>query len=490
MEDEPKSSDKCNSVPNSSRRVGILRRPDLEPNDFKSYPSSEIKLDFKELKLTVPDASLRTSPKKNASKSKDVHIESKTKVNMAYWLKPTPVQVYPYQFFIAACKKLEAITNPVVRGKTDDLIRKKNVNKSPLFEKISSEKNCNNTTSSDKKANRNSKLKSPKSSYNQQVPSLSTQGIDSLKVTSRSIEQKESNRKHTLDEHSFINSKRGCEDSSRPITSFEHNNKLTLIPEDLNRSNALEMLEIFNKGLSQAILDSRKLYNALSGSISARNRDDFDHKSPVNSYPATSVAYSSTFESLTESNDDPELLVTVGTINNSENIISTRNENESKEKKTTIKFSNAFEESVSDRDVTTGSQITSNEKSLSNEEKSNDLVNGKPLNSTNVQDMCSSELITNKDNSFVNNVTIDQNQSKYIDFSRGSDNESNLKLNSTNQSIGSEVYTVLNQTDVEFSMYSENTVSYSRLGLVSAISLFMLSILIKHILFYIFSMSV
>lgn len=494
MGDESKAIDKCNSVP--SRRVGILRRPDPETDDLKSYPTSEINLALEE--LTVPNATLRSSPKKNASKPKDNSIESKTKVNMDYWLKPTSVQVYPYKFFVAACKKLEAITNPVVRGKTDDSICSKKISKSSSkCQEISLENNLNYRPASDNKKNKSEKLESP-ISYNQTIPSLSTEGIESLKVTSKLFEQKSSNRQHNIKEFPFINSKRAYQVSTRPVTSFEYNTELPLITEDLNSSNAFEMLDIYNKGLSRAILDSRKLQEALSSSISALNRDGFAHKSPINSYPPTSVGYSSTFESLTESNDDPEAIETATAINSSENMTNTRNtENASKEEKTSKKHSTTYEQTVSDLDVnpcesSTGSRMTSNGNSLSNEAKSNNsnMLN-ESWNSTNVQKRNSREQILHKDYSFVNNVTIDPMQSKNINFSRGSDNESHIKFNSTNQSIGSEVFTVLNQTDVEFSMYSENTVSYSRIGLVREITFLIYYFdYITYILFYIFSTSV
>lgn len=466
---------KMDDESNASRRVGILRRPDPESNDSKSYPSTEINSALKELELTVPNVNLRSSPRK----PEDCNIERKAKVNMAYWLKPTPVQVYPYQFFIAACKKLEAITNPVVRGKTEG----KNISKSlPSGQKIGLENNLNKTSSSDKKDNESTKLKSPNSSYNQQIPSLSTEGIDNLKVQSKSFEHKASNRKHTSDEHPFINSKRGCEVNSRALTSFESNIEVPLIPGDLNSSNALEMLEIFNKGLSRAILDSRKLHEALSGSI----RDGVAHKSSVKSNPATSVGYSSTFESITDSNDDPEVHETVTNINNTENIVGTRNGNESEDEKTSNNYSTDFEETVSELDVNTSeaktaSRMSSKDNRHTNEEKSNNsnILNENPSNSTNVQN--SQEHIADKKYSSINNGQ-NQIQSKYINYSRGSDNESHIKLNSTNQSIGSEVYTVLNQTDVEFSMFSENTVSYSRLGLVSEIRLY-LNFKFYHIFF-------
>lgn len=159
---KPNDSDEANRILLSSQksqksRIGILRRPDnfespysfplqLTTNtihltavnkdesmqspkkkDFgltktpivvESHAPSTSKIDEQEMALKVPESMSLTSS--IIQRNKLVPAEMPTaadpkRPNMtAFWLRPTPVLPYPYNFIMAVRKKLESITNPVL----------------------------------------------------------------------------------------------------------------------------------------------------------------------------------------------------------------------------------------------------------------------------------------------------------------------------------------------------------------------------------------
>lgn len=133
-------------------RIGILRRPEgyeasgclneavqtplLRINNGKSTINpirsanmedinqceNHSKLETTDFQLKVPETmSLKSTilSDKRTSKSTEFRIENSIpkqtdNKEIAYWLRPTPVQSYPYNFIMAVRKKLELITNPVL----------------------------------------------------------------------------------------------------------------------------------------------------------------------------------------------------------------------------------------------------------------------------------------------------------------------------------------------------------------------------------------
>lgn len=156
------------TIKTNKNRIGILRRPEgisptldstgqnqsalvqtpssKKPNQFHHTPSPQAAIDIainspeplelSNVSLKVPEI---VNPNENincsVSQSKQVHLNENEKclgvviagadadatddknVLIPYWLRPTPVQPYPYNFILAVRKKLESITNPVLRPK-------------------------------------------------------------------------------------------------------------------------------------------------------------------------------------------------------------------------------------------------------------------------------------------------------------------------------------------------------------------------------------
>ncbi|KAL5289013.1 CEP350 family protein [Megaselia abdita] len=139
-----------NPVPSTPKsRVGLLRKPETEDEPsfttLKQFNKKEIenkvikdvftptvvhtvskidelnqrieveehssKIDFT---LKVPEVQLKSKMSVPTQTQAETQSEKK---DIPYWLKPSPVQMYPYNFIMAVRKKLEAIANPaVVKG--------------------------------------------------------------------------------------------------------------------------------------------------------------------------------------------------------------------------------------------------------------------------------------------------------------------------------------------------------------------------------------
>lgn len=92
--------------------LDVIKTPvPIEPHIPSASKSSE-----HEMALKVPDSmSLISSViQRNKLISAEAHAADKKSSVTAYWLRPTPVQPYPYNFIMAVRKKLESITNPVL----------------------------------------------------------------------------------------------------------------------------------------------------------------------------------------------------------------------------------------------------------------------------------------------------------------------------------------------------------------------------------------
>lgn len=118
----PSSSKKPNQFPRTTSPQAVI---DIAINSPESLELTNISLKVPE--IVNPNEKLNCS----LSQSKQLHLdENKEYHNVAgtnaiddkndsipYWLRPTPVQPYPYNFILAVRKKLESITNPVLRAK-------------------------------------------------------------------------------------------------------------------------------------------------------------------------------------------------------------------------------------------------------------------------------------------------------------------------------------------------------------------------------------
>lgn len=145
------------------RRVGILRRTDTSPTNSSSHPPvpSPLNIHFDQLlstgrlqatnlsesgifgessprpqpashrapqSLQMPDVKLQTSTTIGDNRSKQTQQSAKTPpttdgivaadeaaaANVPYWLRPSPMQIYPYNFIMAVRKKLDLIANPTL----------------------------------------------------------------------------------------------------------------------------------------------------------------------------------------------------------------------------------------------------------------------------------------------------------------------------------------------------------------------------------------
>lgn len=78
----------------------------LNKNIDHEKDSTQVDLNLKapevQLKVSIPTQTESEKPTQSAKK------------DIPYWLKPSPVQMYPYNFIMAVRKKLEAISNPAV----------------------------------------------------------------------------------------------------------------------------------------------------------------------------------------------------------------------------------------------------------------------------------------------------------------------------------------------------------------------------------------
>lgn len=153
------------TIKTNKNRIGILRRPEgISPklnsteqnqsalvqtlsskkaNQFLHTPSPQAAMDIatnSPISLELPNIGLKVpeivNPNENINYDEQLHSDENAKCHgvviagayanaiddkndsIPYWLRPTPVQPYPYNFILAVRKKLESITNPMLRAKS------------------------------------------------------------------------------------------------------------------------------------------------------------------------------------------------------------------------------------------------------------------------------------------------------------------------------------------------------------------------------------
>lgn len=287
----------------------------------------------------------KRSPTEDAKSSQS---SSKAPINVPYWLKPSPLQVYPYNFIMAVRKKLEMIAHPVVlpadakrsQRKTSSksmqstptgrpikyFQKKENLNdlKEPEPTSISEQTfpSSNAKTISESLTNLSSiSLHVPGSTRSKQPPSgrektaesdgntssissaifsqsspekakpasLSTANVDKLKLQQR---------------HPFVNMSRGAESSSFPSlrqTSAGHDTKSRSPSKSTSKpvepTEMVDMLNSFNQSLSHAIAVNQQLHNALINAPPAASAEN--RRREVEAGTGEDDEYSSRFDSAT-----------------------------------------------------------------------------------------------------------------------------------------------------------------------------------------------
>lgn len=382
------------------KRIGILRRPDnterifLGNNHIESPPdkclhkneNNRIENNFmhdKNLELTIPHSeSLKSSILEQKKENKIIENQTKTppthlpslssppsqqrdqlNTSEPYWLRPTTVQMYPYNFIMALRKKLEQITYPSIQtverrlppmeyqkfSQVMDLQQQDGTQSEDYSTNFSSatlptqqtktsaamNASSQQTNEDDDKEtdtqdtlsissgilSHSSPEKQTKTSQTKtNAPSpLSMDQIDGLQITSKNsskISQIENERQSNAREHvkSFINFQRGnAYQDLKPLT-IDVDDEITQSTENIDVN---QMLNEFNENLSHVIKVNQQLHSMLSNPASQRsysasaNRteqtsqkysDDFDNVDVTKSHVSQSRSTRNSAEKMTQSN--------------------------------------------------------------------------------------------------------------------------------------------------------------------------------------------
>lgn len=435
----------------NDRKIGILRRIDDNFDSKENRPKpilTKSQQTSANLDLNAPKSdSLKSSiisldenvPKENGFESTD-----QIKSDQNFWLRPTPVQIYPYNFIMALRKKLDHITHPRHFSDANHAMVKTN-EENERWTKIDSKRSGEATSNRvDDRESENqstqhetqgqetlsfpSDILSSRNSENQEVylshsesdashhpPPLSTQSVDDLQISSkvvttdRSVHSTESNQKIT----SFINFDRGnVYEFVEPLSTRSSEDQ-----KNQNESRSIrKMLNDFSANLSQVIKVNERLHSILSNSTSEQQQTT--SATEIQTELATEN-YSEDFDSLRQTQSQ--------NTNGSERA-------QEVDAKVSAKTTSASEESIKPME-----QSTSTEKAISTEE------------------------------------TVKKTSSKSSDANsthsirkRFSENVEHL-----NESFGSDIFNIFKRASLELSTdlnttnLSEQNRSYSSLGMVS-----------------------
>lgn len=529
------------------------------------------------LELNVPEFELTSKTLKKNTKTQKLSLESPSssvqKINTPYWLKPTPMQIYPYNFIMAIRKKLESIANPsvsdsianvhtpltrpkyfqdqsefrqnlsincAIKSKShkpralilENIDDQNSINKKNLKTSLPSggapcrdSKDLSRSKWNKKKRGHsqdtisissaifsNSSLES-KSIPNDTVIPLSTKHIDSIKM----IPKINTVPKKSLPKaHPFINTKRG-----EYIDCAQHQNSISSISDDINQTNFLEKLEVFNKSVSEVISINEQLnIEVLSDQLV---KESLVRNPLLNVSKEPLFEYSSSFGSITPSNSEnkSDLFGSAKSTSPSATNKTYKQKHSSEifmrsvpdtselriEKELELQKSTSFSNFTSFRENSSFDTSTSAKKEIMQEaidKRSND--SNKNENFTNVRTKSSvastptfnfstnainEPLMQYNDNSphqFDNNATQNDSSARTI-YSTDNSQSSSIKyqhevspkknanyFTNLNQSIGSDIFAIFNETQLEFSMASnsekhyfetEGSPRYSNLGMVS-----------------------
>lgn len=457
----------------------------------RAAPNADPKMDLQmplsmSLKSSLLMANLAT-PKDNRSNE------------MRFWLRPTPVQPYPYNFIMAVRKKLELVTHPVLKPSNsvstshsmaiennyydesikqasakDHLKSQESLNSEVVARASHSESDHskvrtakNNSYSEEYSTNfssvtlktldrsqmqANEMLSSTKISTNR-LPVANEDSQDTLSISSGILSHSSPEKKRNILKNKIVNTER----LPTPL-STNHADSLRIVSRSISQHsssangqthgsgdaskplNVQKMLDDFNQSLSQVIRVNQQLHTALSNPPSLRpasvseqqsteeysdDVDNFASDRPTNEKTAIeeqtpSTATPSTGPIATDGESIPE------------SITATHSELERRQS-STLKESEGITKSSMAEEVPTTASVRSSH------ELQTQIVDGSQS----------------------------QPQSTRS-FQKSIFNEREVM----NTSIGSDIFTILNQTaavDLNTSTWSEGNVSYSNLGMVNSI---------------------
>lgn len=594
------------SIKTDKSRIGILRRPEGESSNFENDLIVEKMPSIGSANIEhhhfVSNIDLNVSPKKSVHntsfRNKSAQCEFELKVpetvplkssllrngtqhelaekngrndeqyagqyvddgntkprEIPYWLRPTPVQPYPYNFIVAVRKKLESITNPVFGPckpyqwpdpheasfhspvAPPDMVfssnyrrnfdRTQSESEKSMSENIKSNDNANeeqdeyemdfsSVTFESKQNHSNSRSKSKRKSLNgsqdtlsissgilshsspekkvqtttsdgnnekdneeRQPSPLTTDNVDGLHITSRSLSQNEriSDANSVVSRQSIISSVashinfgRGKDYSSHSIPSLR---KLS------QQHSIAQLLDDFKTSLSAAIETNQRLHEMLSNPPSSRltqYSDDFEHESENN--------HSRISEPITETHET----MTVPSYKSSYPSASQTNSREHEERIDSVeKIDSNNGTSTTTKIVEDVVVVSSNQENISSNQTEENTQEGSSrtqkqsstLIEEKIDDYQSSESPTNND---LKSVSLSIAK-KSVPTSDDTDQPSNAiesfnkqitgQPEVPNESVGTDVFNVFNKTelnldgDLNKSIWSEHNISYSTLGMVS-----------------------
>lgn len=299
-----------------------------------------------------------TTSNKNKTSPADPSIQptQQTQINVPYWLKPSPLQVYPYNFIMAVRKKLEMIANPISRlpiknqvSVTDKAVQSTPVGRPKYFQKkhsstafrrnlerseteqaspVSIEEPSKSKSLSEALTNLSSmSLHVPDTSNSKVVAKGSSDSEGTLSISSAIFSQSSPEKKNPNREiaplsmanienlnlnvvqgkfkHPFINTRRGCGEDphymSNPTSissDIIHNKSLNVDPTEM-----ADMLNSFNQSLSHAIAVNQQLTNVLKNVPQSTSRSSEKSRRSIKNAQVDTAEdeYSSKFESATTS---------------------------------------------------------------------------------------------------------------------------------------------------------------------------------------------
>lgn len=271
---------------NSNEKIGILRQTDdsTSPSNNLESLSTSLQTTFSEklselinieneYQLKVPETRLRTPIKE--------YIKNDER-NTPFWLKPSSLQTYPYNFIMAVRKKLESLSHPI-QGPLQKTNYNDYADKSKIRLKCS-ESIPKKISISDANTNFSSiSLNVQDSNTISDVSSIKSESIRNVQhVDSNSDSSGEKNMHSPL----FVDKINNLRIQS-DIIEFEDRKVYT--NEKDEQQNLQKIFEAFNKKLSQCIEVNKQLYSSLHNPQRAQDKhkpkytEDFDNEADLNS---------------------------------------------------------------------------------------------------------------------------------------------------------------------------------------------------------------
>ena len=547
------------NTPSPKKPVAVLTKPEQIESVQKDF-SAQTEV---ELRLIVPDVTLKSDTLSESRQKQDCSTVKST-VNVPYWLKPSPVQAYPYNFITALRKKLEAVTKPTISDTNNKvstfktpLARPKYVQtkssiqsfRDHLHNESAGESDISHHDSESKLQSKskssceyvNSKVtikpqnhtdnnakpkairtKFPSKSIDRDATDYSESLNESFHASvSKRTENNECGSQDTLSISSAIFSQSSPEKKNSKIEigeplSTENINSMKIVSKSCNQSsdlisakstsksmdqsNIIEMLEVFNKSLSQVISANQQLHKALSVDNPVQNVK-LSTKGTVDEY-----SYTSDFDSIVDSAMDPVKVKSLST-SVAEDIKSETGQNEvdsvpiesmRSTAPTTTSTKSAYRKNdssaqiptdISARSGATASIVTELSDNITRYRGENyqspddEMTKGSYTHIQSISSVRSRELPQYKTSSssvnqtnpstFSSRTLIDSVYKEPISVPDNENIPSERENNNT--TLGSDIYEFFNQPNTEYKIFtannqsvlSERSMSYSSIGMVS-----------------------